>query len=241
MSKDDRKASADATPTIASIFASADALVRRRAVEKRKITLAVKSAGTDINSPAAEIARESVRSSLQAVEDFDAKIVDELIVDCGDQEELNKRLDKEVQEQTNYKFSIQLILKRMSPSVEPSTPSVPPPATPPTSFEVKLPNLNCATFSGEGAAHLDYYSFITQFKNIVGSRENLSKCSKFTYLKSYLRGYALKLVQHLQISDSNYDIALELLENEFHNKEAVIDSFIKKLLTLRPKFDKNLP
>ena len=66
-------------------------------------------------------------------------------------------------------------------------------------YNLKLPDIKCDSFSGEGTSHLEFHSFITQFNNIVGFRDNLSKCTKLIYLKSYLKGYALKLISHLQI------------------------------------------
>ena len=60
---------------------------------------------------------------------------------------------------------------------------------------------------------------------------------KLTYLKSYLKGYALKIVTHLQVTDSNYQIALDMLDAEFLNKPALIDDLIRQLLSLKPKFD----
>ena len=69
------------------------------------------------------------------------------------------------------------------------------------------------------------------------NRVNLAKSTKLTYLLRYLKGYAYKIVQHLQITDDNYDVAIELLGNEFLNKPALIDELFKKLSELKPKYD----
>ena len=69
--------------------------------------------------------------------------------------------------------------------------------------ELKLPNLICSSFSGEGTHNLEYSTFITQFNYIVELRTNLSDSTKFTYHKTYLKDYALKVVQHLLVNDTN--------------------------------------
>ena len=53
---------------------------------------------------------------------------------------------------------------------------------------------------------------------MVGLRSNLSGSTKLTYLKSFMKGYAAKVLHHLQVTDANYDIAISLLEKEFLNK-----------------------
>ena len=67
---------------------------------------------------------------------------------------------------------------------------------------------------------------------MVGLRTTLSNSTKLTYLKNYVKGYAYKLISHLQISDVNYQIAIEVLEKEFLNKEALIDELFKTLYCL---------
>ena len=80
-----------------------------------------------------------------------------------------------------------------------------------TNCELKFPNLTCSIFCGEGSSSIEYFSFLTQFNNIVGLRTYLGNGTKFTCLKTCLRGYALKVVQHLQVTDENYLVALNLL------------------------------
>jgi len=103
-----------------------------------------------------------------------------------------------------------------------------------------LPDIKCDSFSGEGVSNLEFHSFISQFDNIIGLRTNLTNSIKFTYLRSYLRGYALKLVQHLQITDQNYLTALDLLKSEFLNKPALVEDLLQRLLDLKPKPDQSL-
>ena len=102
-------------------------------------------------------------------------------------------------------------------------------------INLKLPDLKCDKFSGEGTNELQYHAFITKFNNVVGYRANLSDATKLTYLKTYLQGYAAKIVQHLQISNANYKIALELLTREFLDINALVDDLLTKLFELKPR------
>ena len=102
-----------------------------------------------------------------------------------------------------------------------------------------MPELKCSSFSGEGSSNLEFHAFITQFNSVIGQRK-LTNVAKLTYLKSYLKGYASKLIQHLQLSDSNYETALELLNSEFLNEHAIINDLYSKLLNLKPKYDPTL-
>ena len=60
------------------------------------------------------------------------------------------------------------------------------------------------------------------------------------YLKSYLQGDALKIVQILEISENNYDTALQLLNRRFKNKKIIINSHLKTIFEL-PTITKESP
>ena len=77
--------------------------------------------------------------------------------------------------------------------------------------ETKAPNLKCITFEGSEKDRNDFSNFLIQFNNAVGCK-NISDSSKMQLLVSYLRGYALKLIQHLPIKNENYLACLGLLK-----------------------------
>ena len=58
-----------------------------------------------------------------------------------------------------------------------------------------------------------------------------------SYLVGYLKGYALKQVSHLSITDENYSIAMKLLNDEFLDKEFLIDKTLKNILKAMPSED----
>ena len=177
---------------------------------------------------------ELIEKHLKEVQDLDNQINDVLLgseeVECEFSDEVAQKLDC----QTEYLMSVQARLKiyRSRHVPQPIKPQV-------SDCKLRLPELNCETFNGEGSSQLQYHSFKSTFNNVIGLRENLSDATKLNYLKSYLKGYAAKLVQHLQITDSNYSVAIELLDLEFLNIEALCDEIIKKFLYLKPKSDPN--
>ena len=72
---------------------------------------------------------------------------------------------------------------------------------------VKLPKLTCKVFDGESTDKLEFKNFLLQFNNCVDSSGKLSDSSKLTYLRSFLSGYAFKVISHLSVSDDNYAVA----------------------------------
>ncbi|XP_068243599.1 uncharacterized protein [Palaemon carinicauda] len=64
--------------------------------------------------------------------------------------------------------------------------------------------------------------------------KNLSNSAKQIYLHGYLRGYALKEVKHLTISDRNYHLAIEMLKEEFLDVNYIIDETFKNILSAAP-------
>ena len=207
----------------------------KRAVLKGRITCVFKKLDgeTVTNVP---VLKEMVEGFLSDVVKFDSEINDILCSACDSEGNLDEGVIKELDGQTEYAMSIKTKLAQVKiANAEVASVPVQQP-----DFALKLPELKCEYFSGEGTTNIQFHAFIAQFDNIIGFRTNLSNATKFTYLKSYLKGYALKLVQHLQISDENYDVALELLANEFLNKEALICDLLKKLLALSIKSDSYL-
>ena len=60
----------------------------------------------------------------------------------------------------------------------------------------------------------------------------MTDAEKFTYLRSYLSGGALRLQAGLALTSSNYRVALELLERRFGTKQVIINSHMESLYKL---------
>ncbi|XP_068229592.1 uncharacterized protein [Palaemon carinicauda] len=75
---------------------------------------------------------------------------------------------------------------------------------------------------------------VLEMMSRMSPEKNLSDSAKQIYLHGYLRGYALKVVKHLTISDRNYHLAIEMLKEEFLDVSYIIDETFKNILSAAP-------
>jgi Pao retrotransposon peptidase/Family of unknown function (DUF5641)/Protein of unknown function (DUF1759)/Putative peptidase (DUF1758)/Integrase zinc binding domain len=97
--------------------------------------------------------------------------------------------------------------------------------------KVNLPKLDTPKFSGK---YEDWNSFIDLFTALIDRNDQLSKVQKFVYLKTSLDKEPLSLINNLQLTDANYDIALNLLKNRYDNNLIIINSHLKGMLDTPP-------
>jgi hypothetical protein len=77
----------------------------------------------------------------------------------------------------------------------------------------------------------DFGNFKAIFETIVGTSK-ISDIEKLAILRSKLKGDALKLINHLQITDENYANAWKLLKSRYEDKRSIIGSEIETLINL---------
>jgi len=217
------------------IIKERQALVRQRAVPKRRITNVLNSVAADPSPHNVTGSIKLINEYLAIVKRFDETII-QLLCDETESTDLSGECLVELDLQEQYALSIQNKLAALE-ATEENNPSTGTSEPGPANCKLKLPELKVESFSGEGVSHMQFHAFKTQYNNVIGLREDLSASTKFTYLKSYLKGYALKLVQHLQVNDENYAVALQLLESEFLNEKALVNDLIRKLMDLKLKSD----
>ena len=102
---------------------------------------------------------------------------------------------------------------------------------------VKIPKLESNIFDGTSKDKLEFKNFLTQFSNCIDACCTLFNANKLTYLRSYLSGYALKIITHLSVTDDNYDVAFSLLKEEFLDIPYIVDESFKTLLSSSPSVD----
>ena len=95
---------------------------------------------------------------------------------------------------------------------------------------VKLPKLEIVKFKGD---YTKWQSFIESFKAAIHSSATLSNIDKFNYLRCYVARDAFNTIEGLSLTNDNYIKALELLEDRYVNKQAIITAHTKNLLKLR--------
>ncbi|EDW34916.1 GL14104 [Drosophila persimilis] len=76
-------------------------------------------------------------------------------------------------------------------------------------------------------------SYVTsEHFTIIDSHPDLTNIEKLQHLRSCLRDSALETVRSLEISDGNYAVALDLLENRFNNRR-LVQAHIDEILALQ--------
>lgn len=93
---------------------------------------------------------------------------------------------------------------------------------------IRLPKLNLPSFSGN--LH-EWLSFRDIFRSSIHNNSALSASQKLSYLKLSLLAEPLKIIQSIPISDANYDIAWNLLEDRFSNKKDQVYAHLKRFIS----------
>ena len=86
---------------------------------------------------------------------------------------------------------------------------------------IKLPKLKVKEFNGDS---LEWLSFWDCFEASVHLNRTISDVSKMNYLKSLLRGEALRAISGLALTKSNYSVAIELLKNRFGQEQVQVNA-----------------
>ena len=79
------------------------------------------------------------------------------------------------------------------------------------SVKVNLPKIQLPCFDGNIQQRTEFWEMFTTSVD----QQNLSKVSKFTYLKGVLRGAAAAAISGIAIINDNYDLAVTLSKERF--------------------------
>lgn len=93
--------------------------------------------------------------------------------------------------------------------------------------EFRLPQISIPTFSG---GYESWTAFHDMFVSLIHSNGSLTNVQKLHYLKCNLSGQAANLLRHTPVTNDNYDIAWQLLQNRFANKKSLVDAQLKVLI-----------
>ena len=106
---------------------------------------------------------------------------------------------------------------------------VPPVPENQTGLKVKLPKVELPEFSGDITL---WIGFKEKFDSLVGNNPNITNIDKLVYLLGQLKGDAFRLVSELKVEAANYDVAINILETNYQDKELTKHLLIGKLLNL---------
>ena len=86
---------------------------------------------------------------------------------------------------------------------------------------------------------LSWSAFWGQFSSLINDNPELDAVSKFNYLQTLLTGKAKDLIQGLSPSVTSYKEAIEILTDEYSNKDVIVDKHVQNLMQLSKFNDRN--
>lgn len=95
----------------------------------------------------------------------------------------------------------------------------------------KIPAVKIPSFDGKQS---DWQGFADIFRKLIHEESGLLNIQKFLTLKPLLKGEAEKLLSQLPITDANYELAWELLNEKYNNRRVQVNMHINNLKDLPP-------
>lgn len=94
---------------------------------------------------------------------------------------------------------------------------------------VRLPSVDLPIFNGANENWLEWYD---KFHALIHNRSSLAVIQKFEYLKLSLRGAALAIIDSLPTTETNYEIAYDLLTKRYNNPKLLVQKHTRDLFEL---------
>lgn len=94
---------------------------------------------------------------------------------------------------------------------------------------VRLPKINLPEFTGK---YDEWVPFFNVFNSVINQNQGLSKIQKFQYLLSSISGEPYGIISSLELTDANYDIALQLIKDRYDNSRIIVYSHIKEIFEM---------
>ena len=144
------------------------------------------------------------------------------------------RLDEEIKYSAEYNMDVkcklsELCLKLNSLENEENPP---PPSNPHKSVKLPLPPIHLDPFENNSNNPFGFYNFLKSFKNAIAGMPDLTCEQKFIYLKSYLKGEALNLVENIDVDVNGYDKSLLMLRSHFLNEDEIKDRTLELFINI---------
>lgn len=99
----------------------------------------------------------------------------------------------------------------------------------PLNSGAKIPDLKIPTFHGDFSQWSSFYDI---FNTLIIKNPSLSNVQRLMHLKGCLTGEPLNLINNLQLTNTNFDIAIKTLTDRYENKLITINWHIKTLLEI---------
>ena len=99
------------------------------------------------------------------------------------------------------------------------------------SVKPRLSKLSLPKFRGDITR---WQSFWDSFKSAIHENSDISTIDKFNYLNSLLEGNAARTVQGLILTSSNYNAAVEMLQERYGKPQLMISAHKDEILKIQP-------
>ena len=97
----------------------------------------------------------------------------------------------------------------------------------------------CQRFDGGKADKFDFKFWLSQFETMIAASKHMADRFKLSALRNHLtyNGLAFRIIADLEMTDDNYQVALNLLKEEFLDVNSITDELFKEILNKAPKLD----
>ncbi|XP_052739056.1 uncharacterized protein LOC128198325 isoform X4 [Bicyclus anynana] len=93
---------------------------------------------------------------------------------------------------------------------------------------VRLPKISLPFFNGEKMEN--WLEFRDTYLSLIHNCSTIGNINKFHYLRAALKGSALTVIQSLEFTAKNYDVAWQLLSSRYHNERILVNIHVNALL-----------
>ena len=201
-------------------------LKRRRAYVKGVITHDINKIksldDSQLSKPLLEEFIHKIHSNLAVVEEFDISIGEETDTD---------ELDAFVAANRDYHYEIQKVIAELKLRHDKLFCENRVPQEVPTKVvKLPLPPIQINPYENNANNPFAYFNFKKAFNNALAGMPNLTKSQKFVYLKGYLKGEALSVVENIPVTEEGFDLAFEQLDFNFLDTDNIIDKVFSEIL-----------
>ena len=97
--------------------------------------------------------------------------------------------------------------------------------------------LECPKFQSDSKDKMHYKEWVAQYEAVVAASYGVDNKSKLLHLLSKVEGSGKAYLTSLEVTDENYQVALDILKKHYEDKDYVRDELFKLILNEQPGFD----
>ena len=177
-------------------------------------------AGAAISKSLALSIIANVENKLTTVDEFTEPICLEL----GEQEML-----AEIEQNSDYTFDVRAKVSQFK-DLFPENPSKVGHVNE-ASVKLPLPTISLDSFQNNHKYPFAYFTFRKAFLNALAGIPNVTNAQKLIYLRNFVKGEALNVIEGIAVDDSGFKAAFDLLDFHFLNKDEIKDRTLDSILT----------